>query len=248
MGEVSVTEKRQSKNRTPLWQAIRDAIAADMVRQQAVPGDQLPTEAVLAARFGVNRHTVRRALAALAESGMVRARRGAGVFVAMRPVDYHLGGRVRFHRNLELAGRVPGRRFTTITARAASPREAEALDLARPAQIWAAEGVSTADAHPIAAFLSVFPHAMLPRFDEALRRLASVTDALHAAGISDFTRAETRISAASATATQAELLHLREGAPLIVTTSINAAPDGKPVEFGTTFFAAERVTLLMRPD
>lgn len=240
-----MTDPRQKPSRTPLWVSIRDSIAADIAAGAARPGDQLPTEAALSARFGVNRHTVRRALAALAADGLVRARRGAGVFVEMAAVEYPLGKRVRFHRNLELAGRVPGRQLTHVATRPATEAERLALHLAPGAMVHAAEGISTADTHPIALFRTVFPAARLPGFDALLRQLSSVTAALREAGISDFTRAETRISAATATAAQAAQLHLREGAALIVATSVNLAPDGAPIEYGLTRFAAERVTLIL---
>lgn len=48
-------------------------------------GDRLPTESVLAKRFGVNRLTLRHALAELARSGLVVAKQGVGTFVAERP-------------------------------------------------------------------------------------------------------------------------------------------------------------------
>lgn len=240
-----MTDPQQKPARTPLWLSIRDALAADIAAGAMRPGDQLPTEAALSARFGVNRHTVRRALAALAGDGLVRARRGAGVFVEMAPVEYRLGERVRFHRNLELAGRVPGRRLSHVATRAATAPEAAALRLETGAMVYVAEGISTADDTPIALFLSVFPAARLPGFDALLRDLSSVTAALRQAGISDYTRTETRIGAATATAAQAAMLHLREGAALIVTTAINADTDGVPVEYGMTRFAAERVTLTM---
>ena len=43
------------------WRQIADTLRADIAGGTLGPGDQLPTEARLAARFGVNRHTVRRA-------------------------------------------------------------------------------------------------------------------------------------------------------------------------------------------
>ncbi|MGK3945910.1 GntR family transcriptional regulator, partial [Streptomyces caeruleatus] len=58
------------------WRQIADALEAEIVAGSLAPGSQLPTEAELAARFGVNRHTVRRALGALGEQGLVRASQG----------------------------------------------------------------------------------------------------------------------------------------------------------------------------
>ncbi|MDA9980132.1 GntR family transcriptional regulator, partial [Yoonia sp.] len=83
--------------RTPIWKAIATSLSNDISEGIYQQGNKLPTEAVLAARFGVNRHTVRQAMGALADEGIVHARRGAGVFVAMKPTDYPIGRRVRFH-------------------------------------------------------------------------------------------------------------------------------------------------------
>ena len=68
--------------RQPVWKSIARDLTEDLAQARYAPGDKLPTEAQLAARFGVNRHTVRRALGEMAELGLVHARRGAGVFVA----------------------------------------------------------------------------------------------------------------------------------------------------------------------
>ena len=51
-----------------------------------------------------------------------------------------------------------------------------------------------------------------------------------------------------ADATQALHLRLREGDPLIRTTSVNREPDGPPIEYGITWFAGDRVTLTVSHD
>ena len=86
--------------REPIWRSIANTLQTEIAHELYRPGDKLPTEAELADRFGVNRHTVRQGLASLAEVGIVHARRGSGVFVAARPTDYALGQRVRFHQNV----------------------------------------------------------------------------------------------------------------------------------------------------
>ena len=232
-------------DRPTLWRAI----AADLTRDIAAgcwpPGARLPTEAALSARFGVNRHTVRQALAHLVEGGLVHTRRGAGAFVAHRPADYPIGPRVRFHQNLQAAGRVPHRRILSVETRHPAPDEAQALDLPGGAEVHACDGISLADGVPLAVFRTVFPAANLPGLPDMLRQEQSITAALARCGVADYTRVSTRLSAQAATATQAAHLRLKAGDPVLQSVSLNTGPDGKPLEFGKTWFAGDRVTLLV---
>jgi GntR family phosphonate transport system transcriptional regulator len=244
-----VTAPAPASGRTPIWSSIAATLAAEIAAGHWRAGERLPTEQQLAQRFGVNRHTVRHALGALAADGTVRARRGAGVFVqALPPTDYPLGRRVRFHRNLIAAGRVPSRDIVRSETRRADPREAAALGLAEGAGVHVVEGVSRADGVPIAAFRSVFPAGRFPGLLAALADTGSVTVALAAVGVADYTRASTRLTAMAADAALAHRLHLDEGAPVLRTVGVNVDAGGRPVEYGITWFAGERVTLTVAPD
>ena len=64
-----------------LWQQLADQLADEIVKHDLPGGARLPPEPELAAQFNVNRHTVRRAVAALAEIGLVRVEQGRGTFV-----------------------------------------------------------------------------------------------------------------------------------------------------------------------
>ena len=226
-----------------LWSAIAATLTAEIAADHYRPGDRLPTEAALAARFGVNRHTVRHALAALAERGLVHSRQGAGVFVAQRPTDYPLGRRVRFHQNVLAAGQTPSRRISRTETRPCDVGEARALRLKPGEPVQVVEGVSLADGQPIAAFRSVFPAARFPGLLDGVRETGSITQALAAAGLTDYTRAETRLTAQLADPVLAVALQVRQGAPVMRTVAMNVDPQSVPVELGTTWFAGERVTL-----
>ena len=65
---------------------IRDEIAAAIRSGEWRPGDRVPTEQELAARYGCARATVSKALSELAAAGLVDRRRKAGTFVAHPPV------------------------------------------------------------------------------------------------------------------------------------------------------------------
>jgi GntR family phosphonate transport system transcriptional regulator len=234
--------------RSAIWKSIAETLRQEVAQGLYAPGSRLPTEADLSARFGVNRHTVRRALADLAEGGVVHARRGAGVFVTARPTDYPLGRRVRFHQNVMASGRTPSRRLTRLETRAVAMDEAVALGLVEGEGVHVVEGVSLVDGQPVAVFRSVFPAQRFPGLLDALRGQSSVTAALTACGLADYTRAETRMTAKSASAVLALSLQIAEGAPILRSVAINIDASGRPVEFGTTWFAGDRVTLTVSPD
>ncbi len=226
-----------------IWSAIAAALTEELAVGHYRPGDRLPTEAALSARFGVNRHTVRHALAALAKDGLVHSRRGAGVFVAQRPTDYPLGRRVRFHQNVLAAGQTPSRRISRTETRPCDADETRALRLTTGEPVHVVEGISLADEQPIAAFRSIFPAARFPDLLAQVRETGSITRALAACGLTDYTRAETRLTAQLADPVLAVALSIRPGAPVLRTVAVNVDPEGNPVEYGLTWFAGERVTL-----
>ena len=238
----------KSATRTPVWKSIAITLIDDIAQGRYETGTKLPAEAQLAERFGVNRHTVRRALGDMAEQGLVHARRGAGVFVAAKPTDYPVGKRIRFHQNIRRAGRVPSKKVLRLEVLAADAREADALDLGPGDPVVVYEGLSYADDHPVALARTVFPAERLPGILDALEAHESITAALNACGVEDYTRRETRITAKLATTTQALHLRTSEGAPILRTTGISDDANGTPIEFGRTWFAGDRVTLTVGDD
>src|SRR3546814_14818163 len=90
-----------------LWRQIAETLEKDIREQVYEPGQRLPTEAELAERFSVNRHTVRRGIAFLEQEGVLRVEQGRGTFVQERMVDYRLGKRTRFTENIQKQSRIP---------------------------------------------------------------------------------------------------------------------------------------------
>jgi GntR family transcriptional regulator, phosphonate transport system regulatory protein len=228
----------------PVWRQIRDTVAAEL-GQRYRAGDRLPTEAQLATRFGVNRHTVRRALADLQAEGLLHARRGAGVFVTGEPVAYRLGRRTRFTQNLAAAGQTGSREILRLETLAGTKAELEALGLPAAARVHVLDSVGLSDGVPFTYASSAFPADRLPDFRRALAETGSITAALAACGVADYRRQRTRLTAERATGAIARHLRLPEGAPVLRTVALNVDAEGRPVEHGRTWFCTDRVELVV---
>nr|WP_325248697.1 phosphonate metabolism transcriptional regulator PhnF [Amylibacter sp.] len=226
-----------------IWKDIAARITADIAKGHHKPGEKLPTEAAYAARFGVNRHTIRHGISALVEQGLVYTKRGAGAFVAADPVRYSVGKRVRFHQSVADAGHEGSKQFLSLTTRPADAVEAKALGTRKGVLVHVVEGLARVDDMPVAHFVSVFPAARFPDLLAQLESLNSVTKAFAACGVQDYTRHETRLAAVNANATSASLLNLKPGAALLRSTNIDVDLTGKPIEFGRTWFSGGHIEL-----
>src|SRR5919197_3863153 len=96
-----------------LWRQIADRIRLGIAAGDLGRGGRLPPEVELSVRFGVNRHTVRAAIAALVQEGVLRAEQGRGTFIAARrKLSYPIAKRTRFSTGLK--GQVRERRSTLL--------------------------------------------------------------------------------------------------------------------------------------
>jgi GntR family phosphonate transport system transcriptional regulator len=228
-----------------LWRRIADALRREISAGAHAPGDRLPSEAALSERFGVNRHTVRRAIGALAHDGLVRSEQGRGTIVRGRPLDYPIGPRTRFSEIVSRQARAPSGRLISAGESEADVEIAAALDVPRGTRVLRLETLSAADGIALNVATSWFPAERLPDFVAHYAETGSITQALKRCGIADYQRRETRVTARIADAQDALALGIEAGSPLIVTESINTDPEGRPIQFSVARFAADRVQIVV---
>lgn len=229
------------------WRQIADALREEIARSYG-PGEKLPTEAVLAQRFAVNRHTVRRALLALAEAGLVRSSRGSGSFVEEPRLAYPIGARTRFSEIVSALGRVPDGRLLGANEVAASAEIAALLAVAAGSPVLSLRGVRHADGVPISCSESWLPLPRFEGFDTVLRDGETLSAAFEHYGVGDYRRASTRVSARIALPGEAELLELAPGRIVLVVDAVNVDREGVPVQATAAQFSADRVEIVMEAE
>ena len=227
------------------WRQVADTIEADIASGRLKPGDKIAAEAQLAVRFGVNRHTVRRGLAALAERGLVRATQGSGTFVEARPLAYPIGLKTRFSEVMAKAGKEARGELVSAEHIPADAGVAAALCLKSGAPVLAMHTINRADGVPLSLART---HLPLPRFlglDQAFAAKGSLTKAYKKFGLDDYKRLSTRITARPADAEEARALDIAPGRTLLVVNSVNVDPDGVRIQATQSRFVADRVELIV---
>jgi GntR family phosphonate transport system transcriptional regulator len=228
-----------------LWRQIERAIAADIAARLYPPGERLPTEQALAARFGVNRHTLRRAMAALEARGLVRIEQGRGSFVQDPVLDYAVGRHTRFSEIVSRHNRAPGHRLLRVGEILADGAVARALRLRKGARCLMMETLGEVDGRPVALGTHYLPAARFPGIAERYAESQSLSVALRSYGVTDYTRHATRIIARLPTAEEAAQLKQQRTRPVLVTESVDIDAAESPIQFVISRFAGDRVQILV---
>ncbi len=227
-----------------LWRQVADGIERGIADGRFAAGERLPGEMEIAETYRVNRHTVRRALATLAERGLVRAERGSGTYVEARRIAYPLRSRTRFSEIVGAGGREPRGQLIGASEEPATRDLARRLRLKTGAPLIRIEALRLADHTPICVGTSWLA---AERSDAArtYERARSMTRLLVHYGVRDYRRASTRVTAAIVDAADANRLDLALGRPVLVVDSIDVDAAGKPLLATRARFAAERVEFVI---
>ena len=205
------------------------------------PGEVIPSEIELAARYKVSQGTVRKAIDELSAEKHLLRRQGKGTFVATHD---EARAQFRFLRLMpdEGAQEWPASRLLDCRRARAS------AEIARLLELGAGEGV--------VILRRVLDFADEPIVFEQIYLRGSLFKDLSAAIFNEYKgsmyklfetefgtrmiRAEEKIRAVAADVTAAELLRVREGAPLLCVERVAYSYGDKPVEFRRGYYRTDK--------
>ncbi|ROO61586.1 GntR family transcriptional regulator [Micromonospora sp. Llam0] len=164
MDEPTSTDKRPPSRR------IADDLRLSIQAGELAPGDKLPSERDLAARYGTARNTAREAISILQGEGLVVAQHGRGVYVRTSRPLMRLGAN-RYSRQLRnetglspfrievtKQGRVPRTECRSVTRDTPPPDVAERLGIdANAATVIRRENWYFADDEPVQVGVTYIP-------------------------------------------------------------------------------------------
>jgi GntR family phosphonate transport system transcriptional regulator len=226
----------------PLWRRIELTLLAEINQGVWGVGSQMPSEFVLAERFGVNRHTVRRAMAALVQRGAIRIEKGRGSFVQDLRIHYEVGSRTRVDENLKKLHRGHSGTLLAEFGMPASPEIAKRLELKVGTPLIVLDTLNESDSIPISLVRTYLPADRFENFARAYNESGhSMTVAFERCGVTNFSRKLTDITARMPEKTEAMRLKMPENIPVVISETVDIDADRKPIKYGIAVFPSDRV-------
>jgi GntR family transcriptional regulator len=226
---------------SPLYRQIKDFMIRSLEAGEWGPGDAIPSEGELAARFNVSQGTVRKAIDEMASENLLIRRQGKGTFVASHddPRSFY-----RFLRLVPDDGK--GEQGVSVplscSSGAASDEVAQALGLAAGAPVIHVERVLRFRGEPVVLdqiylVAELFPGLTLERLSVSDRSLYSLFENDYGVRM---IHAEERLRAVAADAHSAGLLGVAPGAPLLLVERTAYTYGNKPVEWRRGLYCTAR--------
>ncbi len=223
-------------------QKLRESIQQGVYQVE----EKLPSEHQLSERFGVNRHTLRRAIALLKEEGLLRTDKGRGIFVATPPLEYPLGKWVCYNEALEAQENQGSFQLLRTTEISAEPNIAKKLEISIGEPVAVVEILGLAPKqHPLHLTTSYFPLALFPDIWQHFEEFKSVSQLLKEVYGTAPIRRCTYVSARQVRPQDARLLKLALNQSILLVESINEDPKGRVIEYSVTRFRGSDMKLVL---
>jgi GntR family transcriptional regulator len=204
-------------------------------------GTVLPSERVLAERFGVARMTVRQEVDRVVAEGLAARRPGGGTFVAEpRPARMLTSS---FSQDMRARGITPGAKV--LEHRVGAAEEALAKELQEPVgtPVLHLVRLRTADGEPMAIERTALSLRRYPGLDEIDLSDLSLYDMLSSRWGVTLGTVCASIVAATPDPGDSDLLGIEPTTPCLIITSAPRTASGEVIEFGRTTYRSDRYDL-----
>jgi len=216
----------------PLYLQAKEALEDALARSEWRPGEAIPSEFELAARFKVSQGTMRKAIDALAGDNLLVRRQGKGTFVATHTEERASNFRfLRIRRN-DSRDEYPVSRLVDVRRGKAGAEVARALELRAGEPVILLRRVLEYSGEPTVLDDITLPAALFRGLTRA--RCEAYRGSMYGFFETEFgvrmVRAEERLHAVAASGTAASLLRVAPGTPLLAVERVAYTYGERPVE------------------
>lgn len=229
----------------PLYHQLKTAILRDIEAGRWRPGERLPTEDALIARFHVSKITVRQALRDLAQLGYIRREQGRGTFVQGAPLEEGPRELTSFTGEMRGHGLTASSRVLEQGVVAATDEVAARLGTTAGTSLFRLRRLRLADGEPMGLQTAFIPLRLAPGIDRLSFADASLYEVL-ASHYSLYPAAAREAHQAVLVPDDvAELLRVPAGSPALSAERLTALADGRPLEYVHAIMRGDRYKVVL---
>ncbi len=208
-------------------------------------GNRLPTENELSRAYGLNRHTVRRAIERLEDEGLIYKIKGKGSFVANTKIPFKVSQKTQFTTLMLSAGLTPDSKLLNSYEIAAGKELSEKLHIDPPSKVVALDILRYADEVPFCHSMSYLRSDIFPGLLNLLNGLYSIYGVLKKHYDVDMQRVSSTFEVSMPGDQEMDMLQIPARMPVLVVSSISRTQHGDLVEYCKTSFRGDlsRITV-----
>ena len=229
----------------PLYHQLKAALLQEIEAGRWRPGERLPTEDELIARFQVSKITVRHALHDLTQLGYIRREQGRGTFVQGPPLEE--GPRELKSFTSEVRGH--GFRATSRVLEqgivAAPPDVAGKLDLPEAEAVFRLHRIRLADGEPMGLQTAYIGMRLVPGIENLSFADASLYEVLALRFALYPVAAREAHHAVLVPEDAAPLLRVPVGSPALAAERLTSLADGRPLELVYSIMRGDRYKIVL---
>jgi DNA-binding GntR family transcriptional regulator len=227
---------------------IEDYLLQEIESHRFQTDSKIPSENELSEQFGINRHTVRKAIERLSKLGQIYTVQGKGCFVSARPstVIYPVIARGNFSDNLNRRGKNHRSVLLNWVKQAPTPEERRHLNLAAGELIYRLDILRFVDEIPLSIYISSLPEQLVPNLEIYLAEFSSLYKILREQyGLAPKSKYRI-VEATYPSLHDLQYLNISEHVSILKITSLAELADGRAVEYVTSRMRGDRYKLQIK--
>ncbi len=234
----------------PLYYQLENLLREKITSGEYDAGDRMPTETQILEEYDVSRITVRQALKALANDGLILRKQGQGTFIAERKARKR-----RFAKNPHLTGSLDGLiemgldanvRLLDINLIRAEKREAEVLEIKVGVPIYRIERLRIYKREPFGLIINYLPEEVGSRLSGKQMNSGALLQSIESSSGFKLESARQEVYARLADPYTAEILKTRVGSPLLTIERMVYTDHQRPIEYVYSVYQSEMYGFSMK--
>lgn len=230
----------------PLYYQVKESLLEKIKSNQFKVGDLIPSESELQEEYNVSRITIRRAIQELVQEGHLYTRQGRGTFVSRPKVSQELNLITSWAETMAAMGMRPETKRIEYFVEPAPVNIARLLNIPIGDKVYRIERLRYADGEPTCIMTNYLSPAVVPGLLDKGLKSESLYETLEKHYSIVLSRAEETVEAKAAKASEAELLNIKRGAPLLYATRVTYDITDRPVEVVISITRADRYSYKIR--